>query len=73
MRLLSIKTAATEAELTPGTLRQYEREGLLTPQRDSLGRRVYTVQDVQDARRIAAERRAGRSRGLRGARHEVPT
>lgn len=68
MMLLTIKTAAAQAGLSPGTLRTYERAGLLSPQRNSAGQRVYTPLDVQQAKRIAAEREAGRVRGLRSPR-----
>jgi DNA-binding transcriptional MerR regulator len=68
MQLLTIQKAAEQAGLSPGTLRTYERAGLLSPHRDSAGRRVFTAVEVAQARRIAAERLAGRGRGLRGAR-----
>jgi DNA-binding transcriptional MerR regulator len=66
--LLTIQRAAEEAGLSPGTLRSYERDGLISPQRDSVGRRVFTLIEVAQARRIAAERLAGRGRGLRNSR-----
>jgi DNA-binding transcriptional MerR regulator len=62
--LLTIKTAAEQAGLSPGTLRAYERAGLIRPQRDSAGRRVFTPTDVIELRRIAAARRASRTSGL---------
>lgn len=71
MNLMSIKTAAEQAGLTPGTLRTYEREGFLNPQRDSIGRRLYSPLDVQQARRIATERAASRGRGLKGVRAKL--
>ncbi len=61
---LTIATAAKQAGLTPGTLRVYERLGLLCPQRDSAGRRIYTAVEVNQARRIAQERKAARTAGL---------
>jgi DNA-binding transcriptional MerR regulator len=67
MTLMTIKLAAAQAELTPGTLREYEKAGLLSPQRDSNGCRLYSAIDVQQARRVAAERMAGRGRARRGA------
>ena len=60
-----IGRAASESKVSPGTLRIYEREGFLSPVRDSAGRRVYTAADVMAARRIAKERRAARGSGLR--------
>jgi DNA-binding transcriptional MerR regulator len=66
--LMTILKAAHEAGLSPGSLRLYERLGLLSPQRDSLGRRLYTASDVLQARRVAVERAAKCGRGLRGTR-----
>jgi DNA-binding transcriptional MerR regulator len=65
--LMTIQKAAEQAGLSPGTLRTYERDGLITPQRDSTGRRVFTLVDVDQVRRVAAERRAGRGRALRSS------
>jgi DNA-binding transcriptional MerR regulator len=64
--LLTITAAAHQAGITAGTLRDYERAGLLRPQRDSAGKRLYTAEDVEAARRIAAKRRANRG-GRRSA------
>jgi DNA-binding transcriptional MerR regulator len=72
MTLKTIKLAAAEAGLTPGTLREYEKAGLLSPQRDNVGRRLYSAIDVQQARRIAAERQATRGSGLRSGRVLAP-
>ena len=55
---MTIQTAAAKAGVSPGTLRNYERAGLLTPQRSSSGHRLFTSADVEIARRIAAEHRA---------------
>jgi DNA-binding transcriptional MerR regulator len=65
MRDKTIQTAAAEANLSPGTLRTYERIGLLSPARDSAGRRLYGPGDVAEARRIAKQRAANRGSGLR--------
>lgn len=53
---LTIRAAAEQAGLSPQTLRAYERAGLIKPERDSAGRRVFTPIDVAQARRVAAER-----------------
>lgn len=53
---LTIRAAAEQAGLSPGSLRTYERLGLIKPERDSAGRRVFTPVDVAQARRVAAER-----------------
>jgi DNA-binding transcriptional MerR regulator len=61
----TIQRASEEAGLSPTTLRIYERLGLLKPSRDSANRRLYSPVDVEDARRIAAQRAANRGSGLR--------
>jgi len=71
MNLMTIQRAAVESGVTPGTLRLYEKAGLLSPQRDSIGRRLYSAIDVQQARRVAAERQAACGRGRRGSRAEA--
>ena len=53
---LTIRAAAEQAGVSPGTLRAYDRLGLISPARDSAGRRVFTDIDVAQARRVAAER-----------------
>ncbi len=53
---LTIRAAAQQAGISPQTLREYERLGLIRPERDSAGRRVFTPVDVAAARRVAAER-----------------
>ena len=63
--LRNISTAAAQAGLTAGTLRSYERLGLLTPARDSNGNRLYSDADVSQAKKIAAERQARVGSGLR--------
>jgi len=42
----TIRAAADEVGVTPGTLRLYERLGLLRPARDSTGRRIYGDREV---------------------------
>jgi DNA-binding transcriptional MerR regulator len=63
--LLTIQKAAQEANLSPTTLRVYERLGLISPARDSAGRRLYGPAEVAQAREVAAQRLANRGRGLR--------
>ena len=65
--LMTIAEAAARATVTPGTLREYHKLGLIHPQRDSSGRRLFSERDVETARRIAAERRAR----WNGAAHNV--
>jgi DNA-binding transcriptional MerR regulator len=66
--LLTIQSAANEAGLSPNTLRIYEQLGLLSPARDSAGRRLFSPADVADARRIKKQRLNARGSGLRGQR-----
>ena len=63
--LMTIQKAAQEASLSPTTLRAYERLGLLSPARDSVGRRLYSPVDIARVREIAAQRLAHRGSGLR--------
>lgn len=66
--LMTIQMAAQEANLSPTTLRIYDRLGLLSPARDSAGRRLYSDVDIARVREIAAQRLARRGSGLRKQR-----
>ena len=68
MALKAIGDAAAQVGVSIGTLRAYEREGLLTPQRDSRGCRLYTQRDITVARRIASQRAERLPPSLRNAR-----
>ena len=50
----AISVAAQLCGLHPQTLRVYEREGLVDPDRTAGGTRIYSGQDVQRLREIAA-------------------
>lgn len=50
----AISVAAQLCGLHPQTLRVYEREGLVDPDRTAGGTRLYSGQDVQRLREIAA-------------------
>jgi DNA-binding transcriptional MerR regulator len=63
----TIRAAAEEVGVTPGTLRRYEQLGLLRPARDSTGRRVYGDGEVALARAIRLQRMATRGSGLRNS------
>ena len=52
MELLTIASAAHAAGISVETVRNYERESLLAPMRDSAGRRLYTKTDVETIRKI---------------------
>ena len=47
-----IGAAAEQAGLSPQTVREYCRKGLIQPIRDSAGRRLFTSQDVTSIRDI---------------------
>ena len=54
--LMEISAAASAADMGPGTLRAYDREGLLKPIRTPSGTRLYTPEMVARARQIKAMR-----------------
>ena len=60
--------ASHEADVSPNSMRLYERLGLLTPARDSTGRRLYSAKDIAKAKAIKKTRLAARGSGLRGAK-----
>jgi DNA-binding transcriptional MerR regulator len=53
----SIGRAAELVGCSPGTLRSYDRRGLVTPDRDELGHRIYSVADIDCAREVLARHR----------------
>lgn len=63
---MTIRSAAKAVGVSAQTLREYERVGLLRPERDSAGRRVFTPVDVAQARRVAADR--AKRQGFKPAR-----
>ena len=62
--LFSISVAAELAGLHPQTLRIYEREGLLQPDRSAGGTRRYSRNDVSRLQEICALRRSDQAGGL---------
>jgi DNA-binding transcriptional MerR regulator len=50
--LLLITATAKLAGVSPGTIRDYCRRGLLTPMEDSAGNRLFTAEDVTRIRDI---------------------
>lgn len=48
------------AGMSTAWVKELEAAGLLIPQRDDLGRRTYTLEDLTKARQIAVERRLRR-------------
>ena len=53
----SIGSAAERAGCSPSTLRSYDRRGLVTPNRNERGHRVYSLADIECARRVLARHR----------------
>ena len=52
MQFLLMQAAAREAGVSADTLRSYCRQGLLRPIRDSSGRRLFTLEEVECIRGI---------------------
>jgi len=46
----TISAAARDVGVAPDTLRDYERRGIVAPVRDSTGRRLFSVADIEAAR-----------------------
>jgi DNA-binding transcriptional MerR regulator len=65
MKLLTIGALASEVGVSAGTIRLWEKIGLLTAERDSGNRRLYDADDIVTAKGILARRLARRGCGLR--------
>jgi len=52
--LVMIRVAAQRSGLHPQTIRVYEQVGLIVPKRSGGGTRLYSIQDIDRLRRIAA-------------------
>lgn len=52
MQFYLIRAAAERALVSPDTVRDYCRRGLLEPIRDSAGRRLFTEEDIRRVREI---------------------
>jgi DNA-binding transcriptional MerR regulator/quercetin dioxygenase-like cupin family protein len=59
MRRHKISDVAKDVGVTPGTLRQWEQYGVLTPIREPSGHRTYTAEHLDQAREIARLRSLG--------------
>lgn len=64
--IFAIAAAAELAEMHPQTLRQYDRIGLVSPQRTSGNTRRYSLHDVEQLRQVA--RLSAEGVGLEGIR-----
>ena len=60
MELYLIRSAADQAGVAPETVRNYCRQGLLNPIRDSSGRRLFTLEDIRRIREIYLDNMARR-------------
>ena len=52
MKLFLVSDVAEQVGISADTVRNYCRQGLLTPDRDSSGRRLFTEADVRRIREI---------------------
>ena len=57
-----IRAAAKLADVAPETVREYCKRGLLTPVRDSSGRRLFTDDDIRRIREIFLNNMSRRSK-----------
>jgi DNA-binding transcriptional MerR regulator len=60
MRFHLIQSAADKAGVSVDTIRSYCRQGLLRPERDSAGRRLFTEADITRIREIYLDNMARR-------------
>jgi DNA-binding transcriptional MerR regulator len=49
--------AAREVPCSEGSLLRYEKIGIIAPERDSAGRRLFTSEDIEKIREYRASRR----------------
>lgn len=68
-QLYCVTDAAALAGVAPVTIKKYERDGLITPRRDSRGARLYSMALIERVKQIA-EARATRH-GLTGRRRLI--
>lgn len=68
--VFAVGAAAELAEMHPQTLRQYDRIGLVVPQRTSGGTRRYSLNDIERLRQVASYSAEGLSlEGIRRVLH----
>ena len=58
MGIFLIGSAAEQAGVCPNTVRGYDRQGLISPVRDSAGRRLFSLVDIERIRQIHAAKQA---------------
>lgn len=61
-RIYRISGAAERAGVHPSTIRNYERRGLIAPQRDETGQRVFTEELIKKIKQVYAELNLERKR-----------
>ena len=66
MGIFLIGSAAEQAGVCSNTVRSYERQGLISPVRDSSRRRLFTILDIEKIRQIHAANEARRRRSPEG-------
>lgn len=72
--LISIGQLAARSGVAPSALRFYEAEGLITAERDAVGRRLYARPTLRRVAFIRAAQRVGLSLDeIRAALHTLPT
>ncbi len=59
-KIYRISGAAERAGVHPSTIRNYEKWGLITPQRDETGQRVFTDELIKEIKRVFAELNEGK-------------
>lgn len=53
--IFTIGAAARETRVCPDTIRSYEERGLITPARDTVGRRLFDARDLHAIRQARAK------------------
>ena len=61
-RVLGISAASRKAQCSEGTMRSAEARGIVRPERDSAGRRLYDDEDVARMRAYLRELRSRKAR-----------
>ncbi|MGI8425280.1 MAG: helix-turn-helix domain-containing protein [Actinomycetota bacterium] len=61
----TIGAAARMVDRCTDTLRQWERTGLVVPARTSSGQRIYSAEDLNKLREVAASKQRGRPPGAK--------
>lgn len=68
-KVVLIGSACRETGLCPDTIRGLELKGIVLPQRDDSGRRLYCQEDIKRIKRYLIEKEASATRSLRRGNH----